>query len=152
MLFSQVSELQMPQWLISGGGLASIGITAWYLWYTVTKILPEKDRQHAALIEKIVAEFRSDSVERTNLDREVSARAHALALTGQEALHEVKASVDSLRFAIMGLGVFVETNTAATAHNTAAKVEIADHIQQVQQAVTSAADSKITKGRKNASS
>lgn len=41
-------------WIQYLGGMTSLGFAVWYAWYTTTVIIPNKDRQHAETISKIV--------------------------------------------------------------------------------------------------
>jgi hypothetical protein len=46
-------DLGMPAGLLTG--VTGAGILVWYLWYTVTRVLPEKDAKQDRLIGEIVA-------------------------------------------------------------------------------------------------
>jgi hypothetical protein len=65
-------DLGMPAGLLTG--VTGAGILVWYLWYTVTRVLPDKDAKqdrligeivskHEATISLLMAEFRAECKE-----------------------------------------------------------------------------------------
>lgn len=75
-LIAQAEVPDMPTGLLTAATTTTI--LAWYLWYNVTRVLPEKDRQSQEVIDRIVSNFR----EEMRLERE-SHRAEVEGLRAQ---------------------------------------------------------------------
>jgi len=95
--------------LMSIAGPLGVGaILAWYMWYTVTVILPMKDKVHSELLEKqvakheevvnrIVMEFRNEAKEARVSESERLKISSELARSGHAGISNLVTAINELK-------------------------------------------------------
>jgi len=93
------------------GPLGVGAILAWYLWYTVSVVLPKKDLEfkdamtkqcdkHEAIVGRILQEFREESKDQRASEHERAKISAELARNGQLALSNVVNAINKLETTI----------------------------------------------------
>lgn len=111
-MFLIAQDGTLPHGIMEYLGPLGVGaILAWYLWYTVSVVLPKKDLEfkesmvkqcdkHEAIVGKIVEEFRQESREQRAAEHERAKTSAELARSGHSAMSNVVAAIGKLETTI----------------------------------------------------
>lgn len=89
------NDVSVTQWFQMGSGVFGSGFAVWYAWYTTTKTLPTLNQQHNELVGKIVDDFRSESKEQRESEKERTKAIAASMSAISESVHELTDKIGS---------------------------------------------------------
>lgn len=111
-VFAQAEvPVSLPGIMQIAGPLGVGAILAWFMWYTVSVVLPqkdkdfiiamkEKDQKHEEVVNKIVDEFRNDNKEQRLAEAERIKISAELARSGHAGINLLVQSINKLEMAM----------------------------------------------------
>lgn len=95
-LFLLAVAEDIPGWAGVVGTLTGGGFAVWYAWHTTTRTIPEQIKTHAATVEKLVNEFRTETKEQRNEYMRRSEVSVDLARQGHKAIDQMSSAIHDL--------------------------------------------------------
>lgn len=91
-----LADAEVPGWAGIAGTLTGTSFAVWYAWHTTTHTIPEQNKQHAATVEKLVNEFRSETKEQRGEFVRRAELSVELARQGQKSIDQMSSAIHDL--------------------------------------------------------